>query len=143
MKRNRKLNSVVVLDICVQVNARNWIFTLGGKWICTAHGRVVDVNDVVVVGDIEHVVVIVDQVVIVDHVVVVCVVVRVNIVVVVVGDLLLLIGGLIAAAAAAYDEKDYEDDHKNPPPLPLKHFGLEKNLKVHLQPISEFGWHFG
>ena len=108
MKRNRKLNSVVVLDICVQVNARNWIFTFGGKWICTAHGRVVDVNHVVVVG-----------------------------------DLLLLIGGLIAAAAAAYDEKDYEDDHKNPPPLPLKHFGLEKNLKVHLQPISEFGWHFG
>ena len=52
VKRNRKLNSVVVLDICVQVNARNWIFTLGGKWICTAHGRVVDVNHVVVVGDL-------------------------------------------------------------------------------------------
>ena len=54
--------------------------TLEGKWICTAHGRVVDVDHVVVVVDIEHVVV-------------VCVVVGVTIVVVV-GDLLLLIGGL-------------------------------------------------
>ena len=26
-------------------------------------------------------------------------------------------------------EKDYEDDHKDPPPMPLKHFGLEQTLK--------------
>ena len=98
------------------IECERWSFTLGWEWICTVHGVVVDVDHAVVVIDVDHIVVVVD-----------------------VGDLFLLIAGLDAPTATAPNEEGDEDDHKDPPPLTLNHFGSERILKMRLLPISEFG----
>ena len=45
------------------------------------------------------------------------------------GLLMLIMLLLLVLLLEISSEKDYEDDHKDPPPMPLKHFGLEQTLK--------------